>query len=373
MPSVKLYLGKYVTVRPRKDGSHRVLMEVPARLRPSGWSPAIPLPRDSALRRGNLQDEAEIAAIRRDANELYVEMEFQRSGRRPGDSVRKRTMRVLVTHWKNTSAWDDLRPKTKKGYDTCIRHILNWAELLNEPDPALLVQGNVEQLLAGFNHQPVTRKAIRKVMRLIMKQAVSLGWRSDNPVSDIRLKTPKAKFDIWEQEDVDAYVEAAERIGRKSIAVVILLEWEIGQRLTDVRGFRAGAEYDSAKGVFRFHQSKTGNEVAIPVSDKLRSLLAEQSEGEMFLFREETTGKAYTEERLSRAFGHVRKEVGGRHLLLRWLRHSCVLQLARSDCTPTEIAAITGHAPGSVMRILDHYLRRDSQVATNAQKKRGIV
>lgn len=373
MPSVKLYLGKYVTVRQRKDGSSRVLMEVPPRLRPSGWCPAIPLPRDSTIRRGNLQDEYELAFIRRDATQLYEELIHQRTGHKPGEAKGRRSMRALVRHWQASSAWKDLRAKTKTGYQTYINKILAWSDLGGDPDPALIKLGNIESLLAAYDHQPVTRKQVRKVVRLIMRQAVSLGWRVDNPASDIRLKTPKAKFDIWEQQDVDAYVAAAERIGRASIALIILLEWEIGQRLTDVRGFRKGAEYNAVTGQFMFSQSKTGADVTITVSTKLRGLLTEAMGDQMFLFREETTGKAYTEERLSRAFGHVRKAVGGRYMQLRWLRHSCVVQLARAGCEIPEIAAVTGHQLGSVTKILENYLPRDGRVAANAQAKRGIV
>ena len=72
-------------------------------------------------------------------------------------------------------------------------------------------------------------------------------------------------------------------------------------------------------------------------------------------------------------FRQVAEKVGGRHLLLKWLRHSCVVQLARNGCTPLEIAAITGHAIASVVTILSVYLPRDNEVAWNAQVKRGLV
>lgn len=70
--------------------------------------------------------------------------------------------------------------------------------------------------------------------------------------------------------------------------------------------------------------------------------------------------------------GKVRKAVDGKHLLLRCLRHSCVVQLARAGCTPSEIASVTGHALASIVSILSLYLPRDGQVAANAQAKRGI-
>lgn len=161
-----------------------------------------------------------------------------------------------------------------------------------------------------------------------------------------------------------------------SIALIILLEWEIGQRLTDVRQFRQGMEYDRGLGVFSFEQSKTDEPVTIEISAMLRALLNEALGNQLFLFRNERTGKAYTENRLSQTFKWVRVaaiKAGGRALLLRQLRHSCIVQLARVGCTVPEIASITGHSLSSVHSILSTYLPRDSIVARNAQVKRGIV
>lgn len=64
---------------------------------------------------------------------------------------------------------------------------------------------------------------------------------------------------------------------------------------------------------------------------------------------------------------------GARDLKLKWLRHSCVVQLARAGCTVPEIASITGHSISSVEQILQRYLPRDSRVAENAQRKRGLL
>lgn len=367
-------LGPYVTTRPRRDGTFRVLFEVPPRRRPRGWPSTIPLPTEASLRLGNLTCGAELAAIRADAASLYAKLLQQVDGREPGDSPARRTIRGLVKHWQSSSAWNtEIRPKTRKTYQTYINHIVAWSDEAGGPDPSTITRGTVEDMLSRFDDRPVTRKHVRKVMRLIMDRAVSVGWRSDNPCDGVRLKTPKAVFDIWEQSDVDAYVAAAHQIGRPSIAAAILLEWEIGQRLTDLRGFRVGAEYDPRAGVFRFSQSKTANKVVVSVSQSLRAMLDSAADGGLFIFREETTGKAYTEERLSRAFAHVRKAVGGRYMQLRWLRHSCVVQLARAGCTTPEIAAVTGHSLSSVNGILENYLQRDGQVAANAQAKRGIV
>ena len=68
----------YVTARPRPDGTFRVLFEVPARLRPDGWPPVRPLPL-TYPRWGDMNDEAEVAAIRADAANLMGQLERARA------------------------------------------------------------------------------------------------------------------------------------------------------------------------------------------------------------------------------------------------------------------------------------------------------
>lgn len=67
----------YVSFRKRKDGTHRVLFEVPARLRPMGWKASRPLPL-TYRRAGDLSDPGEVAAIKDDARKLFAQIENAR-------------------------------------------------------------------------------------------------------------------------------------------------------------------------------------------------------------------------------------------------------------------------------------------------------
>lgn len=77
----------YVVVRPRADGTHRVLFEVPARARPTGWPACRPLPLVYP-RAGDLTDPDEVAAIRVDAGKLLKDL---------GSARRRRTQEGLST------------------------------------------------------------------------------------------------------------------------------------------------------------------------------------------------------------------------------------------------------------------------------------
>lgn len=375
LPIVKLDLGRFVSVRgPRADGTFRVLFEIPPRLRPSGWLPTTPLPIEG-VRRGDLADADEVARIQRDARTLYGRYLAARAGAEVKDEGR--TIRRLIREWENSQAYKATKPRTKKGYTYLAKDIQAWADAQRaQPDPTRLTVADVEKFLALWDDRPTQKFHVRKALRLVMKEAVKLGWRHDNPVDSVDVAMPESQVEIWEQSDVDAHAEAARAAGQPGLAALILTEWEIGQRLTDAILFRRKAEYVAADGVFRFYQSKTRSYVTVPVSDRLQAVLAaSEVDGSPYLFHDGATGRPFRDvDRLSHVFEEVRGRAKvNRHLVLRALRHSCVVQLARAGCTVPEVAAITGHSIQTVEKILSIYLPRDNEVAWNAQRKRGLI
>lgn len=368
MPSVKLELGRYVTLRPRADGTFRVLMEVPARLRPSGWSAAIPLPINGE-RRGDLSDPAEIKAIQDDAAALYARLLDARLGRGPAAEAPRRDFATLNRSWQQSQGFKAKKPRTQKGYAYYASVVAAWAEAAGNKPVAGMTYEAVERFLALYDDRPTDRRHLKIVLKMLLDHAVALGWRTDNPAARIKVAAPETEVTIWEMADVRREAWACAAAGQPSIAALIFAEWELGQRLTDARLFRRGAEYLPEDGAFRFWQSKTKSYVTIPVSEELQHMLAAVADPDsLYLFPDR--GGPWDEQRLGHVFADIRTRP---ELQLRALRHSCVVQLARAGCTVPEIAAITGHSPFSVEQILRKYLPRDNEVAWNAQRKRGLI
>ncbi|MDP1875676.1 hypothetical protein [Phenylobacterium sp.] len=369
MPSVALELGRYVTLRRRKDGTYRVLMEVPVRLRPSGWSAAIPLPINGA-RTGDLSDLGEVARIRDDAQALYVRLQQARIGG-PAPEATGRDFPRLIREWQTSQGFKAKKPRTQQGYAYHASLIFDWSAANGHRPVAGLPRDAIEAFLALYDDRPTTRRHVKIVLKMLLDHAIALGWRTDNPAERIKMAAPESQLTIWEWEDARREAWACAMAGQPSIAAMILTNWEIGQRVTDLRLFRRGGEYDARQGLFRFWQSKTRSYVAVPVSDDLRGLLNTVAPADsLYLFTDAATGKPWAEQRLGHVFAAIRTRS---ELQLRALRHSCVVQQARAGCTVPEIAAVTGHSPFSVEQILRKYLPRDNQVAWNAQRKRGLI
>jgi hypothetical protein len=376
MPSVTLDLGRYVQLRgPRADGTFRVLFIVPGRLRPSGWSAAIPLP-ITGDRKGDLRDLDEVARIRADAKALHDQL----LGARRGAVVAQPAARDLPTLnrlWQLTGGFKGTKPRTQRGYAYHAGLIEAWSASVGHKPVASLRRERIEEFLALYDDRPTTRRHLKIVFRMLLGYAVDLGWRADNPAARIKAAAPKTTVTIWERVDVERETWACVMAGFTPIAAMILTQWEIGQRMTDARLFRRGAEYQPPAdgrmhGAFRFWQEKTQSYVTIPISQRLEGMLeAIYDPDSLYLFVDRATGAPFDEQRLGHVFQKIRS--GQRGLQLRALRHSCVVQLARAGCTTAEIAAITGHSLRAVELILARYLPRDNEVAWNAQQKRGLI
>lgn len=385
MPSVTLMLGKYVTLRPRVDGTARVFFQVPARLRPEGWLSLIPLPVEGP-RRGDLNDADEVARIQRDAAKLYADLKADRRG---AETPSRHDMPTLVRSWQQTQRFKRTKPATQKGYVYHAGLIEAWSASRKHPLVSTMKLDKIEAFLALYDDRPTTRRHVKIVLSMLLNHAVALEWITRNPTDTIKMAAPKSHVAIWEAEDLEFYMFCAAVDGQVGLAAMMLTEWEIGQRITDARLFRGtkewragmkGAEYDFKSRAFRFWQSKTNSYVTIPVSFRLGAMLEVVWDPESFyLFRDAATGKPFVGQRLSHEFERIRALAKlhapqfARHLVLRSLRHSCVVQLARADCTVPQIAAITGHSIVSVEQILSVYLPRDNDVAWAAQRKRGLI
>jgi integrase len=352
----------------------------------------LPLPL-TGERRGDLTDPAEIARIQADARTLYGRLLADRTVAMatPGPRAQRHDMPTLSAAWQAGQHFKAKKPRTQQGYAYHAGLIEAWSASVNHPLVASMTRQKIEEYLATFDDRPTTRRHVKIVLKMLLDHAVDLEWMDRNPIARMKMAAPKTSVVIWELADVERFSLAAALWGQPAMAALIRTQWEIGQRLTDVRLFRRadrgnspaisalGAEYNAVDGVFRFWQSKTQSYVTVPVSDALRGMLGDvEVEGSPYLFLDAHDLRPFDEQRLGHLFialkAAVKKATGeARRFTLRGLRHACVVQMARASCTPPEIAAITGHSLTSVNHILSVYLPRDNEVAWNAQVKRGLV
>lgn len=263
----------------------------------------------------------------------------------------------------------DLKPASKKQNDRYIRLFSEWAEANGSPSMATISRDAIMDYLELLDKHPTQRVMSKSVISLLMQTAIWVGWRTDNPVKDIRLAEPKPEDrDFWTANDVERYREAAQKLGHPAVGSLIQFMFETGQRPSDARVMTHQVSYSN--GYYRVRQTKRS--AVINGKLKLRDAMdleAIRVADSPYLFTDPDTGTCYSRNKLTAIFERLRATViqpDDRWLVLATLRHTFVVRQVAAQVHPFDIAAMTGHAIKSIYDIMERYCIRDSQQAMRA-------
>lgn len=166
---------------------------------------------------------------------------------------------------------------------------------------------------------------------------------------------------IWENEHVAAFMEASPAPLQRALVLAL----ETGQRQGDLLVLPWSA-YDGQW--IRLKQSKGGRKVEIPVTRRLRAVLENTPRVSTVIL---TNGRnqPWQANSFRKAWGGASKKAGIDGLTFHDLRGTAITRLSEADCTPQEIATITGHSLRDVAAILDRYSARTNKIASAAIAK----
>jgi integrase len=278
------------------------------------------------------------------------------------------TVSWLTREFKDNHRFLNKRKKTREGYTQCMNII---EEHFGDAPITVIGRAVLEKFYNKMHKRtPWQANAVMTMFRRILFFAMAIEKITVNPASKMELTSNKARYQKWEDEELDLFLPVALEI-RRSIYLATILGVELGQREADILKLRGD---DLTIAGYNVLQNKGGAIVTVPLSERLRKALATVPPGSDYLVVSEITGRPYTQSNFSHVFAAIRtaaeaKGFKRRDLRYQDLRRTCIVNLARAGCTPLEIAAITGHMIDTVVDILEHYLPRDSVVAANAIKK----
>jgi integrase len=205
----------------------------------------------------------------------------------------------------------------------------------------------------------------------MMKHAVDIELRHDDPTRDITKVKPKSKkgFHRWTEAEIKQF-EARHPIGTKP-RLAMALGLYIGQARQDVVAM--GPQH-IANEVLNWTRMKTetttGIELSIPVHPDLRKIIDATPSGHLtFLITE--FHKPFTEAGFGNWFREQCDMANLRHCTFHGLRKAASVRLAEALCTPHEIAAITGHASLKEVTRYTQTADRKRLAASAMQKMKG--
>lgn len=253
------------------------------------------------------------------------------------------TIGALVASYYRTSDFTGLGDSTKTTYRGIIER---FRAEHGSKRVAHMEKRHVQGFISEKAATPAAANNLLRMIHLLMRHAVELGWRGDDPTQGVRKAKRKAGgFLTWEEDHIAQFTVRHKQDSRANLALMLLLY--TGQRRSDV--VRMGRQH-VRNDVLSVVQQKTGQDLHIPLHDNLKALLDALPMGMTFLVTAQ--GKPFTPAGFTNWFRDMVREAKlPDGLSPHGLRKATCRRLAEAGCTPHQIMAISGHrSPAEVTR-----------------------
>jgi integrase len=257
------------------------------------------------------------------------------------ERVKPGTIRALAVSYYNSVAFRSMKPSTQSVYRNIIDRFCQETDKEGhehgDKRAATLQREHVVKLMAARAQKPDSANGLRKAVRAMMKHAVEIGLRADDPTRDVRAIRVKSEgFHSWTDAEI-AQFENRHPVGSRARLALALLLYT-GQRRSDV--VRMGRQH-IRDAVLHIRQQKTGAELAIPVHPDLAAIVAE-TPADHLTFLTTQFGQSFKAAGFGNWFREQCDVAGLKHCSAHGLRKAAARRLAEAGCTEHEIAAITG-------------------------------
>lgn len=197
-----------------------------------------------------------------------------------------------------------------------------------------------------------------------------------NPFSQLGKQSPPPRRQQWTNEQLDAFISVARKVGYPSIGRCALMCMELVQRPGDILSMTWGS-YQELQGAWYIRQSKRGVEVWVPPTERLKVALDSArrqaqgtTEGDISgaFICPTTTGRRWDRRYFTRIVRVVARRAGiPDDLQIRDLRRTGATEGASAGATPWELMAVGGWQHQASIR---PYLVRTAEQAAAFQAKR---
>jgi integrase len=271
-----------------------------------------------------------------------------------------RTVKKLVAHYQASDRWRELAANTRRSY---ARHFAYFVEVIGNVDPARLRTVDVVRMRDALRDTPTD--ASRKVgaMVTLLNYARLIGWVKENVALGVpKLKGKRPPREPWPPHMIDAY--------RKEADGLALLIFEMclgtGQRIGDVLAMTWA---DVTPEGIRVKQAKTKTRMVIPPTARLAAILDATPRLGLTIIAQ-PNGRPCSYSYAHKLVTEARKTIGAEAWDIHALRYTAASEIAALGLSDEVIEAVTGHAPGGLVRL---YAREARQIARakQAQEARG--
>lgn len=356
---LKSKLPPYCVVKKRKNYD-AVYFQVPARLRPEGWLPTYLVGRT---------DRDTLMQIIERGQELYHELtDARRNINLDITRLRRGSFSYLVSRYKISEHYLNLKPATRRGYLFYLNTICLWSKASGHAHIRDLTTPTLIAFLNKWQHAPRTRKYYKAILSKLFQVAIEEGYCTKNLTREIRLpKSSTVKnYQLWRLEDILRAVDVADKLGLPNVGTAIAVAWE-GFRQTDI--FKLQEPRDYKDGRFVFITSKTGEPIRVLASDRTQKRLNLRPDTQLLLTVNDATGLVWTKDSFRAQFDKVLKALDMQEWTFRKIRNGAAIHALRAGLNEAEIKQRFGWSLNQVQVMLDYYTDTDQEIMDTGSAK----
>jgi enterobacteria phage integrase len=265
-------------------------------------------------------------------NSALARKVFESTTSRRGE---QRSVASLITAYLRSGSYRALRSSTRAGY-------LSRLEILRQAHGQRSVagmtrEGIVTKILQPYADRPGQALAILKMLRVLIRHAIDLGWLDHDP--SLGIKRPKSgEIRAWSEQEIQRF-EKFWPIGTKQRLAFALMLYT-GQRRSDVHRM---TWQNISGGSIRVIQQKTGERLTIPLHSGLQEVLATADRDHITILNT-AYGRPFSVDGFSQFFRAAISKAGlPVECQPHGLRKAAGRRLADAGCSAHEIMAVLGH------------------------------
>ena len=181
-----------------------------------------------------------------------------------------------------------------------------------------------------------------KTLRSLLRHAIDVNLRKDDPSANIKLKTPKSDgHHSWSEEEILAFEKRHPVGSRARLALALLLY--TGQRRGDVVQMgRKHVTVVDGEHILSIDQEKTGNHVAIPLLPPIWEALNAMPRSAQPAFLTTEQGRQFTSAGFGNWFRECCDEAGLPHCSAHGLRKAAATRMAENGATTHQLMSWFG-------------------------------
>lgn len=140
------------------------------------------------------------------------------------DRVKARSIRALAIAYYDSAAFKALKPITQGVYrniiDRFCRDMDREGECYGDKSAVTLKSKHIEKMMDARADKPDSANGLRKVLREMMKVAVKLEWREDDPTQGVKKIKPRKQggFHRWTDAEIATF-EERHPVGTKALGL----------------------------------------------------------------------------------------------------------------------------------------------------------